>query len=134
MVVASRDRRHRTRRAERRGRSVAFSAAGSTCRRPGHEDRFPRARLLVRRRRAAQTPRGQRRKRLFAPGRKTAAPRLSDLPDDLSGSPSRVRRCRSQLAATNGPPATALSARITEFLQVLAFPTTDPPQRAYGWS
>ena len=63
VVVASRDRRHRTRRAERRERSVAFSAAGATCRRPGQENRFPRARLLVRRRRAAQTPRGQRRKR-----------------------------------------------------------------------
>jgi hypothetical protein len=50
VVVAPRDRRHRTRRAGRSLRSVAFSAAGATCRRPGAENRFPLARLLVRRR------------------------------------------------------------------------------------
>ena len=45
VVVASRDRRQRTRRAERRGRSVAFSATGATRRRPGAENGFPRAKL-----------------------------------------------------------------------------------------
>ena len=57
VVVASRDRRHRTRRAERRGRSVAFSAAGATCRRPGRENRFPLARLLAGASRRANAPR-----------------------------------------------------------------------------
>ena len=45
VVVASRDRRQRTRRAKRRGRSVAFSATGATRRRPGAENGFPRAKL-----------------------------------------------------------------------------------------
>ena len=34
-------------------------------------------------------------------------------PDDMSSSPSRVRRCQSQLVATNGLPVTAVSVRIT---------------------
>ena len=45
VVVASRDRRQRTCRAERRGGSVAFSATGATRRRPGAENRFSRAKL-----------------------------------------------------------------------------------------
>ena len=134
VAVASQDRRHRTRRAERRERTVAFSAAGATCRRPGHENRFPRARLLVRRRRAGQTPSGQRRKRLFDPSRRTAAPSLSDLPGrhvELAEPRPSVpvpARCDQRSAGDGGERAHNL------IFKVLAFPTTDPPKRADGWS
>ena len=123
VVVAPRDRRHRTRRAGRSLRSVAFSAAGATCRRPGRENRFPLARLLGAPRKRPEVGSGNGYPSLAG---ERLRPACRTSPDDLSGSARRVCWCRSQLAATNGTPATAVSARGAEFLQVRAFPTADP--------
>ena len=82
VVAASRDRRHRTRRAELAELSAAFSAAGATGRRPGAKNRFPRARLD---RLGARSRRGLPAGTFFAPGRRTAARSESNLPRWIVG-------------------------------------------------